>query len=249
MKDELIKYIHENNANLDDKKLLEFYEELNINAPLAATMRRDAKARKNYIRYEIGKILPKEVKAKLNADLTLIKEETPATPDTEKNEGEETPLTPIVEKKEGEETPATPEADEPEEEKIQLPEGLSEEAYAEISSLYNNRARLANTLADFPDSDNAGRKAVMDEITALELKIKALTSPTPEKEADTQNAAFDWEKSDETIAKMSKPEKAYYKKQLTEKRSRANTALNEGKEVEKNTRIVTTIDSIWSKLV
>lgn len=202
---ELLTLIEE--SRQDTEKLLEYYAASEgSNQSLVKGMQNDPRKRDEYIHYEIWKMIPIEDRAKYNQDLTL-KVET---------EEEKTPLKEKKEKKTTVPEESIPEKKEPTED--------FNEDIVRKGKLYNQRAVLSNSLIIFDESDNEGRKKVVEGMDAIDKEIQAINEKLS---GGTPPAKHKFLKTAEEKANLTPAEITVYKKKLSEKRSRTKKDLLE----------------------
>lgn len=239
--EELLQYIL--TGVLDNAKLLE----LLINAlgnktfPLINQMLRNIKVRDTHIRYQIWKLLGDDHKKQFTQNLekvgqAIIKEIKKQKPEKPKKEKPQEP-------KEVETNP-------PAEHFLTMSE---EQAQTELRTLVNQANKLANTLNDYRESDDAGRKLVVDQLNEIEAKIieyKAYleggAAPSHPKPQD-----YDFIISDQEIYEMDDMQKKAYKTILAQKRTRAKTNLANNptsKKAKQWQEIIDIVDSLYQKI-
>jgi hypothetical protein len=186
------------------EELLEYYGTLPEHNPsLYLHMKNNPKKREEFIRYEVWKLLPDGIKG----NLTQALEEKGA-----ENTKRVIPLKPAGEKVVERKTTARP---------MLHPSPGSEEdsKIVQRGALHRQRAVLSNSLKTFAEDDNAGRKKVVDQIAYIEKQMEELVSDTP------SDSKYKYLKTEAEKAKMSAAEKGYYKKVLSEKKSKIKKAL------------------------
>lgn len=283
--EKIIEYLSKTNE-IDNAQLLQLYLQLPTkNKLLGISMTNSEKARDKYLRYDIWKKLPDEVKQSYNQDLTpkavvaiepskdskpkkLTKKEAfqkfkeaKAKFDSagdekakEKAQEEVTKYANLVaeyyqigkqeEPPEGDDTgeeEATPEGDDTGKEEA-TPEG---DEKIQLKAKYaREKAVLSNELVKYAPDDNEGRKIIMQQIAAIDEKIKALfeTPQTPKK------LKLDWLKSDEETASMTSAEIKVYKKSLSDRRGKLNSDIKKGINVAHNEQLIAIIDEAKLKL-
>ncbi len=212
-----------------------------------ASMQRSERSMKTYLRYEVWKLLPAEMKEEYGQDLK--KKHSDEDPETEepKDDGKDTD--PKDEGKELEPKDDT-KAEEQPREIAPLAEEVKAFAIQEKAKHYNQRAKLSNSLADFAEDDNPGRKEVVEKIAVIDARMSELDSliegkPVPEYKPKPQ---YKWLRTDEEIAAMTAAELKNYRSELTNARGKASSAHKKGEKLAENQLIMDTIDQIRLKL-
>lgn len=222
---DLLTYIQENQGSLDNAELLALYDKHGSNASLKKSMKRSPAIRDAHVRYQVWKLLPDAIRQQYKQDLTL--EGTLMPPTDNATPTGEMPV------------PTGKEEDEEDEDEAEDYLGLTE-----VAQLNNHLSKLANSLHEFAEDDNAGREKVIREMESIEAKIQSYRKPSPP-QAEKTSAFL---KTDAEKSKMSAAEIKLYKKALSEKLSKAKAALNAGKDAEKNSRIIQEIEEERLKL-
>lgn len=198
---ELQKLIEE--SGQDKQKLLEYYETLpGCNQSLVKVMKKETRKRDEYIQYEIWKMLADQERMKYNQDLSL------------KGEEKEEPIKEKPAKKTiSVEAPVT------EENKGTQPEV---DDIVRKGHLYNQRAILSNSLINFAENDNEGRRKIVEQMEKIDKEIQTINEKMS---GGTPPAKHKFLKTEEEKAKLSLAEIIVYKKKLSEKRSRIKKDL------------------------
>lgn len=228
---DLIQYIE--NGELDNAKLLDYFELYGWNKLLAQSMRRTTANRDKYIRYEIFKMLSEDLKAKYTQKLELIATEEAAS---EKQESEDESEADAADARE---------VDAEDVQKSDIPDDAEKSEWVQQKAkCYNERAKLSNTLADFSDDDNEGRKEVLYKIELLDVQIVELNQLIAGEQVAKPKgkSELDFLKPDAEKANMTDMEIRGYKKTLGDRRGKASAAVKRGEKVEQNQYIMDIID-------
>jgi hypothetical protein len=230
----LIKYIE--NQEFDNEVLLSHYMRLGTNRNLKTSMMQSPVIRDRHIRYELWKLLPEEKREMYNQELMKVPEvgitTLIVTAGDERWDGKVENDT--QEEEEVLNHPQGNDDDNDTEEEEVLNDTESSLSLEEKAKLYNERAKLSNSLHTFAEDDNAGRAAVMKQIEALSIRIKGGETPP--------SRQYTWLKTPEEITLMSDAEIRVYKKALSDRRGKASAAIKRGENIEKNQILLEIID-------
>lgn len=228
--EELLKYL-EVNQELDNAVLLAYYKQVGNNQMLWESMERNERARDTYVRYELWKVLPEDARAQYDQDLKCLSVQEEST----------------------QEEPTREETQEPAQEETDLSGELSDDESELIemqAALYRERAKLSNSLGGFAEEDNAGRAAVLEKIAGIDESISNINKQLNGEETtpQTNTLEYAWMLPDEEIAKMSPEALTLYKAKLSQRRSKSRKAIAEGKNVDKNQKVIDAVDEYSKRL-